>query len=85
MDEVRNKLTKEERAILSDLWENKDLLRSLGSALSHRQLQLATSAARSTTDFNQVMEKRGAMNEHEWLIKFLKDNFKEFKKPTEAA
>lgn len=80
MDEVRKKLSPQEKALLSDLYENKDTLRALLSALSHRQLSLAQFAAVGTSDFNQVMETRGKISEHEWIATFLKFNFKEFKK-----
>lgn len=85
MDEVRKKLTPQERANLSDLWENKDLLRSLQSALSHRQLSLAQFVALEATDMNQVMLKRGAIQEAAWFINFLKFNFKEGEKARKAA
>lgn len=85
MNEVRKKLTPEERAILSDLWENKNLLRSLQSALSHRQLWLAQFSVGATTDFNQVMKIRGQIEEHTWVVEFLKFNFAEGEKARKEA
>ncbi|HET8708945.1 MAG TPA: hypothetical protein VFL85_01550 [Candidatus Saccharimonadales bacterium] len=85
MNEVREKLTPAERAILSDLWENKDLLRALQSALSHRQLWLAQFSALTATDMNQVMHSRGQIAEDNWFVGFLKHNFKEGEKARKAA
>lgn len=85
MEEVRQKLTPAERALLSDLWENKDLIHSLQSALSHRQLNLAQTSAVLATDFSQVMRFRGSIEENAWFMTFLKHNFKEGQKARQKA
>jgi hypothetical protein len=85
MNEVRQKLTPAERAILSDLWENKDLLRSLQAALSHRQLGLAQFGTILTTDFEQVKETRGRISEDKWVMSFIKYNFEEGEKARKKA
>lgn len=80
MDEVRNKLTQEEKAHLRRLWDDKELLHSLFSALSHKQLSLASTALSSATDFDQVMFLRGQNALAVWFGDFLKHNYKEMKR-----
>ena len=79
MENVRDSLTKQERAHLSNLWEDKDTLYSLNSALSQQQLILAKQGVGSTTDFNQVMLFRGQIDGLKWVMSFLKDNHKKIK------
>lgn len=85
MNEVRNKLNVQERAILSDLWENRDTLKALQSALSHKQLELAQFGTMGSTDFNQVMNTKGKIEQCNWVIQFLKFNFKEGEKARRKA
>lgn len=84
MEPVRQKLTQEEKAHLSNLWEDKDILHSLNSALSHQQLILAQQGVGDTTDFNQVMFLRGQIEGLKWMINFLQYNYRERKKFQEA-
>ena len=85
MNEVRKKLTAQERALLSDLWQDKDKLRALQSALSHKQLELAQFGTMLSTDFNQVMRTKGKIEQCTWLVQFLKYNFDEGEKARKKA
>lgn len=79
MDEVRDNLAKQDRAHLSNLWEDKDTLHSLNFALSQQQLILAKQGVGSTTDFEQVMLFRGQIEGLKWVMSFLKYNHKQIK------
>lgn len=85
MNEVRHKLTVQERAILSDLWQNKDTLRAIKSALSHKQLELAQFGTMLSTDFNQVMRTKGKIEMCNWFVQFLKFNFEAGEKARKKA
>lgn len=85
MNEVRGKLSPQERALLSNLWEDHDTMKALRSALSHKQLELALMCMAIATDYNQVMDFRGQIKQGKWLNQFLKFNFQEGEKARKKA
>lgn len=75
MDEVRDNLTKQERVLLADFWENKDLLHAFQKALLQRQFNLAISTIASAPDWDNILSNRGEINGTKWVNSFLKHNF----------
>lgn len=84
MDEVRNNLSKEQKAYLRNLWEDKDTLHSLSNALSQQQLILQHRATMAATDYAELADFRGQVKGLMWVISFLKHNHKKMKAAEQA-
>lgn len=76
MEEVRKTLTKQEQALLADLWEDLERIKALRKALLQRQFHLSVTTMASEVEWEQFLENRGEIKGSKWAIDFLKHNHK---------
>lgn len=78
-NKLRDKLTKEERALLSDFYES-DTRKIIEKILGVRQTQLAMWVLTLSNDHDYTLQNRGRVSEDKWFIDFLEDNYKAYQK-----
>ena len=79
MDKLLKTLTKNEKAILADLFEH-DAYKVLKKLLENRQLQIAQTILSVRSDHEFTTRSRGEASEDAHILNLLEENFKQVSK-----
>lgn len=84
MGKLRNALPVKARLDLDDLWQDLDKMKALKLYFGNRQLQIAQMSVLSSPSHDETLRSRGAIQELDAILIFLKENHVECDKERQA-